>query len=69
MIKSPSKGKGKKGDKNAQMAAHSFGYTGIRKTAGDDQAFIKLSEAENAIKTGEKWKSLDDLKKALEGQG
>jgi prevent-host-death family protein len=26
----------------------------------------KLSEAEDAIKTGEEWKSLDDLKKALE---
>ncbi|HBV98443.1 MAG: prevent-host-death protein [Peptococcaceae bacterium BICA1-7] len=34
------------------------------------QAVIKLlsrlSEAENTIKTGEEWKSLDDLKKALE---
>ncbi|WP_187142832.1 hypothetical protein [Thermanaerosceptrum fracticalcis] len=26
----------------------------------------KFSEAEDAIKTGEEWKSLDDLKKALE---
>jgi len=26
----------------------------------------KLSEAEDAIKTGEEWKSLDDLKKELE---
>ncbi|NPV53878.1 MAG: type II toxin-antitoxin system Phd/YefM family antitoxin [Firmicutes bacterium] len=26
----------------------------------------KLSEAEDAIKTGEEWESLDDLKKALE---
>lgn len=26
----------------------------------------KLSEAEDAIKTGEEWKSLNDLKKALE---
>lgn len=26
----------------------------------------KLSEAEEAIKTGEEWKSLSDLKKALE---
>lgn len=26
----------------------------------------KLSEAEDAIKTGEEWKSLDDPKKALE---
>jgi hypothetical protein len=26
----------------------------------------KLSEAEDAIKTEEEWKSLDDLKKALE---
>lgn len=26
----------------------------------------KISEAEDAIKTGEEWKSLDDLKKALE---
>jgi prevent-host-death family protein len=28
--------------------------------------FSKLSEAEDAIKTGEEWKSIDDLKKALE---
>ena len=27
---------------------------------------LKLSEAEDAIKTGEEWRSLDDLKKALE---
>ncbi len=26
----------------------------------------KLSEAEGAIKTGEEWKSIDDLKKAVE---
>ena len=26
----------------------------------------RLSEAEDAIKTGDEWKSLDDLKKALE---
>ena len=26
----------------------------------------KLSEAEDAIKTGEEWKSLDDLRRALE---
>ena len=26
----------------------------------------KLSEAEDAVKIGEEWKSLDDLKKALE---
>ncbi len=28
--------------------------------------WVKFSEAEDAIKTGEEWKSLDDLKKALE---
>ena len=27
----------------------------------------KLSEAEDAIKTGDEWKSLDDLRHALEG--
>lgn len=27
----------------------------------------KLSEAEDAIKTGDEWKSLDDLRNALEG--
>ncbi|WP_127580027.1 type II toxin-antitoxin system prevent-host-death family antitoxin [Paenibacillus koleovorans] len=27
----------------------------------------KLSEAEDIIKTGEEWKSLDDLRNALEG--
>ena len=30
------------------------------------QLLFKLSEAEALIKTGEEWKSLDDLKKALE---
>ncbi len=29
--------------------------------------FSKLTEAEDAVKTGEEWKTLDDLKKELEG--
>lgn len=45
-------------------------YRAETKEYEKQQAMIKLlsklSEAENAIKTGEEWKTLDDLKNALE---